>query len=294
MLGAFSPFYRNHNDIASIPQEFYRWPTVARAAKAAIDIRYRLLDYLYTAFHRAHLDGTPVLQPLFFAYPDDTATYGIEHQFLYGESILVSPVLDEGNDVEIYLPDDVFYDFGSKRVIQGSAEKAWARQVAMDEIPLLIKGGSILPLRVESAMTTKALREKNFELLVAPGSEWTAKGSLYMDDGVSIEQDATLDASYEFDGTNLVVSTTGRYDVGRLRYTRITFLGIDEAPVGVKLSLESGSTIEIKGTKWDKKVETLTVDVNVSLSKSFYVTLEWAKTAEGESEHASHPAHDEL
>lgn len=293
MLGAFSPFYRNHNDIASIPQEFYRWPIVARAAKMAIDIRYRLLDYLYTAFHRAHLDGTPVVQPLFFAYPQDSATYGIEHQFLFGESVLVSPVLDEGNDVEIYLPDDIFYDFGSKRAIYGSAEKAWVRQVAMDEIPLLIKGGSILPLRVESAMTTKALREKDFELFVAPGSEWTAKGSLYMDDGVSIEQEATLDVVYEFDGANLLVTTSGRYDVGRLRYTKITFLGVYEAPVGVKLSVKSGKTIKVEDAKWDGALETFTVGVDISLVESFYITLEWDTAAEG-GKHGSHPAHDEL
>ncbi|CAE6470893.1 unnamed protein product, partial [Rhizoctonia solani] len=59
MLGTFQPFYRNHNGDTSIAQEFYLWPSVTKAAKNAITMRYQLLDYLYTSMQQAHEDGSP-------------------------------------------------------------------------------------------------------------------------------------------------------------------------------------------------------------------------------------------
>ncbi|GAW06251.1 glycoside hydrolase family 31 protein [Lentinula edodes] len=75
MLGGFYPFMRNHNADTSISQEFYRWPVTAQAAKNVLDIWYRLMEYFYTTFHPASLNGSPILQALWYKYPKDTSTY---------------------------------------------------------------------------------------------------------------------------------------------------------------------------------------------------------------------------
>lgn len=199
MLGAFSPFYRNHNELASIPQEFYRWESVTKAAKKVIDIRYRLLDYLYTSFHKQTLTGVPFLQPLFFVYPTDTNVVGNELQFFYGESILVSPVTDEGEtSVQAYFPDDLFYDWFTGEKVVGTGAVQTLSGLSITDIPIHIRGGSILPLRVAGAMTTTELRTRGFEILIAPGVDGSAAGELYLDDGESIEVERAAEIRFTY------------------------------------------------------------------------------------------------
>ncbi|KAG8827766.1 hypothetical protein FRC18_009840 [Serendipita sp. 400] len=270
-LGAFNPFYRNHNADAPIPQEFYRWPTVAQAARNAIDMRYRLLDYFYTAFHQAHLDGTPVLQPLWFQYPKDTNTYGIDMQFLFGEWILVSPVTQENvTSVSVYFPNDIFYDFKSYAIINGVGATVDLSNIDYTEIPVHIRGGVVLPLRVSSAYTTKQLRKKDFELVVAPDRSGKASGSLYIDDGVSITQAKTYTARYSYSGKQLKVSTKGLFDVGGLKYRTVKILGVESAPSSVWLN---GHTLASSAIAYNSTSHSIAVNVTQPLTSSF--TLKW-------------------
>lgn len=212
MLGAFSPFYRNHNDLNSRSQEFYRWSSVAAAARKAIDIRYRLLDYIYTAMQTQTQTGTPLLSPMFYLYPQDQATFGLEMQYFYGPGLLVAPVAEEGStSVSIYLPDDVFYDFHTFARIRGRGEYITVGNQSTTDIPLYLRGGVIYPLRIESAMTTTELRDKDFELIVAIGTDGTARGELYLDDGVSIDQAATTQVEFKYAKGVFTLSGTFEY-----------------------------------------------------------------------------------
>lgn len=187
-LGAFNPFFRNHATSDAPNQEFYLWELVTSAAKYAIDIRYRLLDYLYTALARQSEDGTPSLSPLWHWYPQDENTWGLDMQFFYGDCVMVSPVTgDEARDVDIYLPDDIFYTWEDHRPVRGRGEWTKIKNVPFDRLPIHIRGGCIVPLRAESANTTTALRQQPFEVLVAPGLDGHARGTLYLDDGISLD-----------------------------------------------------------------------------------------------------------
>ncbi|TPX12191.1 uncharacterized protein E0L32_007077 [Thyridium curvatum] len=229
-LGAFQPFYRNHNSLDSIDQEFYRWDSVAESARRAIEIRYRLLDYLYTQMHLQSKDGTPAVVPMFYHYPQDEKTFGLDYQFLYGPGLLVAPVLEENaTSVDVYLPDDVFYDWYTHKKVRGRGATVAVSGQNVTQIPLFLRGGVIVPLRAKSAMTTTDLRKEGFELVVPLGKDGSAKGELYVDDGVTIDQGGkTTFVNFSFKDGVFTADGTFGYDQP-VRVSKITFLGLGNA-----------------------------------------------------------------
>ncbi len=256
-----------HNIDTAISQEFYRWPLVAQAARNVLDIRYRLLDYIYTAFHQASVDGTPVLQPLWFQYPRDTKAYPIDLQFFYGDAILVSPVTDDNSmSVSIYLADDIFYDFATFMPVVGRGERTTLNNVDFTQIPLHFRGGSVVPLRVKSAMTTTELREQDFEVIVAIGKDGSARGSLYLDDGVSLVQERTSWVTFTY--ADNVLSVGGSFDYqtnARLKHLRL--LGINSKPARVE---SDGQSVKYR---YDPRSKSLLVSLHKALTGGFSVTL---------------------
>ncbi|KAJ6606229.1 alpha-glucosidase [Mycena vulgaris] len=270
MLGAFYPFMRNHNADTSNSQEFYRWPLTTAAAKSVLDIRYRLLDYIYTSFHQASLQGTPVVSPLWFKYPKDAATYGIDLQWFYGDSILVSPVTEENStSVSVYLPKDIFYDFLTLAPVQGTGSQVLLQNISFTEIPVLIKGGAVLPLRAKSTMTTSELRETDFEFVVAPGTDGTAAGQLYIDDGVSVTPAAETQVAMSFKHGTLAVTGSFGFKTG-VSTSRVRFLGVAKAPNSVLLN---GKAVSHQAISYNKATKVLDVAVGLPFTCGFTVAL---------------------
>ncbi|KAI2625715.1 glycoside hydrolase family 31 protein [Hypoxylon sp. NC1633] len=226
-LGALAPFYRVHNNLGSIPQELYRWPATAAAGRKWIGIRYQLLDYLYSALRQQSRDGTPMVQPLFYAYPRDPNTLALDLQYLLGPALLVAPVTQEDSDgVDVYLPDDVFYDWHTHARVQGQGKTVRVSGLGWTDLPLYLRGGVIVPLRAAGgAMTTAELRTRPFEILVPLGRDGTARGLLYLDDGVSVQQDGVSEVVFEYSRGVLRVHGSFGYVAGDVRVSRVTVVG---------------------------------------------------------------------
>jgi len=186
-LGSLYPFSRNHNAIGSRSQEPYAFgePLISISI-AALERRYSLLPYIYSLFASAHTSGTTVWRPLFFEFPTDTNTYGIDHQFLIGPYLLVSPVLAENaTSVVAYFPQGVWYDYYTGTpIIGGGATQTVSAPLTI--IPIHIRGGGIIPTQVP-ALTTTVTRTNNFGLLVGLDKSGNAEGAIYLDDGESLD-----------------------------------------------------------------------------------------------------------
>jgi alpha-glucosidase len=262
-LGAFSPFFRDHSDNTSPPHELYRTAATAAAARAAIDIRYRLLDYAYTAFYRQTQTGTPMLSPMFFMYPTDSKTAKLPYQFFWGPSIMVAPVTDQDStSVNVYFPRDQFYDFDTGAPVTGTGNTVTLTNIAFTKIPLYFKGGSIVPMRIKSALTTTALRTQNFVLTVAPNAQGFANGTLYLDDGESITQPSISDITFTYSNGKLVTSGTFGYDPGNVEITQVIVLGSH----GLSKAMSSGN--------YDSANKKATFNVNQKLTGSWSIQLQ--------------------
>lgn len=225
-LGAFSPFFRDHRSNDGPPHELYRSPMVASAARAAIDIRYRLLDYTYTAMWTQTETGAPMLSPMFFQYPLDDNTADMPYQFFWGPDIMVAPVTDENSTtVSVYMPEDLFYDFYTGAPVEGKGKPTTLDGIGYDTIPLFYRGGSIVPQRMSSANTTAQLRQQDFEIVIAPNQTGQASGILYLDDGDSIEQSHTSVIQFHYANGQFSMNGKFEYDVGKAVISKITVLG---------------------------------------------------------------------
>ncbi len=173
------PFMRGHSVMGS--QQHEPWifgERVERISREYIELRYRLLPYIYTLCWEATLTGAPILRPLVYHFPDDAHTYALHDQVLLGGALMAAPVLRPGVEHRaVYLPQDVWYDWWSgERYAGGTTILAHA---PLERMPLYARGGSVIPLGPVMQHTgERPLDELN--LKVYPGTaEWT----LYEDDG---------------------------------------------------------------------------------------------------------------
>ena len=125
----------------------------------------------------------------------------------------------------VYLPDDLFYDYYTHQPVHGAGEWLTLPDVPYTTIPLYIRGGSIVPLRAESANTTTQLRTKDFTIVVAPGLDGSASGSLYLDDGDSLVPSSTSEIEFSYRDGVFEMSGTFGYDTNGVGISGIALLG---------------------------------------------------------------------
>lgn len=189
--GVFSPFCRQHHDgfgnNADIPHPFVEpWrfgPTVENICREFIGLRYRLMPYLYTLFHQAHVSGAPVQRPTFYDFPADPATIGQDYDFMVGPYLLVSPVTAPGATTwTTYLPSGAnWVDYWTDTLYSGGREVTTA--TPLERLPIFVRAGAILPMGPVVQYDGQApLSELTLEIY--PSSQ-PGTFTLYEDDGLS-------------------------------------------------------------------------------------------------------------
>lgn len=184
-LGAFYPFSRDHANYYSPRQELYQWKSVAKSARNALGMRYKLLPYLYTLNYEAHITGAPIARPLFFSFPDFNKSYGLSTQFLLGRSVMVSPVLDKAKTkVSALFPPGTWYNvFDMTHTIISKKGNHISLDAPLHVINVHVYQNSIIPMQ-QGGLISKEARMTPFNLVVTFPSgcnQGEAKGNLFLD-----------------------------------------------------------------------------------------------------------------
>ncbi len=191
-FAAFTPIFRPHGtalyevdkNASNFPSEAALIDTPYRSyAKEVISLRYQLLPYNYTLAYRQAAKAEPLVAPLYYYFPKDTAAINVGDEFMWGQNILVAPVLEKGTaERKMYLPKGNWYEFHGNESIAGG--NWFYKPVNIETIPLYVKAGSIIVASGKAAVKN-TVDDNNTDLRVDYYySNKPSEAELYEDDGV--------------------------------------------------------------------------------------------------------------
>ena len=264
--GVFQPIYRPHAQ-EHIPAEpvFQKETTKARA-KASIELRYKLLPYIYNMAFQNKMTGKPLMIPLFFNEPDNPALLTYDSAYMWGNAFLVSPVKSPGvTSQQIYLPKgNSWTDFYTGKIYTGG--QTIEMPLTIEHIPVLVKGGSFIPMsRVAASIANYSL--KSFDLhYFADSSVTQSQYRLYTDDGET--PDAYARGKYEqmnFAATDNVSKLSIELQMMKSDHpfrktgknVRLIVHNLDQKPASVKIN---GAEISLTKWLWDNAGKLLYFD----------------------------------
>ena len=154
------------------------WEKLEAQCREIIELRMKLIPQIHAAFVRYKQQGMPPFRALVLDYPTDPAVRNISNQFLVGENMLIAPVVEGESKRKVYLPEGDWYDFWTSKKYTGKTEYTF--EVPLEQIPVFIKSGTILPLAKPTLHTDDP---DSFKLTALVFGENTKPAILFEDDG---------------------------------------------------------------------------------------------------------------
>lgn len=186
-LGVFSPIFKFGSEGGKYyKREPWLWEVKTQnIVKNYLNLRHRLIPYLYTEMYKYHKMGVPLIKPLYYKEPkmyDDTI---YRNEYYFGSQFFVTPIIDK-KDTDMnrvihrfYLPEGQWYEYFSGKKFVGG--KKYLYFVKDEDYPVFVKAGGIIPLSNNENNIIDV--PKNMEIEIFPGQSNIY--NLYEDDGIS-------------------------------------------------------------------------------------------------------------
>ena len=243
-MGQYLPILRSHSaKDPSLNKEPWAFDqTIQRRLAAVINGRYALIPYIYTMARQDYETGISLCRPMYYDYPEAKEAYEMKEQYMFGDKMLIAPVTTEVNkesglaSVKAWLPEGQWLEYETGTMLRGG--QTVERQFSMDEYPVYVKAGSIIPYygKVKNLSGT----EQPIIVRVFPGAE-NDEFTLYEDNGEDknyVNEYATTPLSYQRNCERLTViigQRKGNYKDMPTRRNYTLALPCQKAPSAVKV-----------------------------------------------------------
>ena len=246
-FGAFNPISRNFNAGPTRRDPIsFESSSLTNAATNAIRMKYQLSPYIHTCMHRYTAQGRIAIRPFWYNFPEDIRAREssfADSAFMWGDALLVAPVLDAEDVHTIYLPGGegvYWYDitgYLEAGVRLGSGTYQPVSKPAANMLPIFIKSGSIVgeSLASESQNNDVLLIEdyrtsSDKGLIVGLDDDFEARGEQYWDDGISQNSDYA-EIEYKFENLELIAQLNDAHSSKDVRMSSLMF-EVDHVYVG--------------------------------------------------------------
>ncbi|MBC7252828.1 MAG: glycoside hydrolase family 31 protein [Actinobacteria bacterium] len=188
-LCVFNSHIRYHGGGPRFREPWNYQPWAQELVRKFLELRYRLIPYIYSEARHFARHGWPLLCPLVLEFPEDPNAYHIDHQFLFGRNLLVAPILTPEDRRLVYLPEGGWYDFWSGELHRGPRWLDYPCPI--ERIPLFLREGAVLPLGPAMQYVGEKDPLAELTLVVCPGPDGSASYDLE-DEGATYQLRASM------------------------------------------------------------------------------------------------------
>jgi len=257
-FGALSPIFRLHCAYENPANGNLRMPWVygdtgIEVARLYFNLREQLIPYIYTYSRTCYDNAMPIARPLYLLYPELQEAYLFPDEYLFGNELLVSPVVDSTDSATTYLPPGKWINYFSLKTYSGN--QTLKAKYGVESLPLFVREGSIIPLQDPMLYSDERRLDTVIIQVFGPDS---AAFRLYEDDGYSLGYaeghcswtpmifQKAEDGSY-----SLSIGPVSGTFIGRISHRAYTVRvsGL-QRPGEVKLRIHSGAKEIEQDVKW--------------------------------------------
>jgi len=177
--GVFNPIFRVHG-YQTETEPWKNGPVVEANIRELLDLRYRLIPYIYSEAWQIHKNGSTIMRPLVMDFKDDSTAVSQPYEYMFGPSFLVAPITKPGiTEWNVYLPKSVrWYNFWTGKQYDGGQTVKTA--APLNTTPVFVKAGSIVPMGKLMQYTNQKVAD-TIEIRIYKGAN--GRFDLYEDEG---------------------------------------------------------------------------------------------------------------